>query len=566
LNEFIYENIFRTNSVQRLKSVIKYTVAGVLFGLIFPVAATLIEVAQRQLNLSWSSIALVQTTSPLVWIVDSAPLFLGIFANQTGKREDKLQEQTKLLEQQVEERSTEIMHQKLFFEALVNNNPIAIVTMDRNQRIISINPAFQKIFGYCQEEIKGMEIDPLVSNPDRPDEALAITREVMEGKGVYAVGKRRRKDGSMVDVEIFGEPIMVNGNQLGVLGLYRDITVEKQTRDALSDSEERFRRMFSDSPIALRLEDFSAVKAWINRISHEHGENLHDYLLRNPDEFTMALSSARVVDLNDATLMLFKARDVKELQSRLHTILSQEYFKEALEIIIAMHSGATTLERELAYQRLDGKKIFTITKLSILPGYEESWERVLFSNLDITERKLTEERLTYISLHDMMTGVYNRAFFEEEMKRLQKSRSFPVSIVVADMDNLKSLNDSQGHQAGDAALQVMADIFRDYFRGDDVVARIGGDELAVLLPNTDEQAALQAIGRLQAAIERHNDETTIGSGLSVSLGCTTCNQDQALDDGFRLADLNMYQHKQQKRKQVNIGNQDLPQPPPGHGG
>lgn len=552
--------------MQRLKSVIKYTVAGVLFGLIFPVAATLIEVAQRQLNLSWSSIALVQTTSPLVWIVDSAPLFLGIFANQTGKREDKLQEQTKLLEQQVEERSTEIMHQKLFFEALVNNNPIAIVTMDRNQRIISINPAFQKIFGYCQEEIKGMEIDPLVSNPDRPDEALAITREVMEGKGVYAVGKRRRKDGSMVDVEIFGEPIMVNGNQLGVLGLYRDITVEKQTRDALSDSEERFRRMFSDSPIALRLEDFSAVKAWINRISHEHGENLHDYLLRNPDEFTMALSSARVVDLNDATLMLFKARDVKELQSRLHTILSQEYFKEALEIIIAMHSGATTLERELAYQRLDGKKIFTITKLSILPGYEESWERVLFSNLDITERKLTEERLTYISLHDMMTGVYNRAFFEEEMKRLQKSRSFPVSIVVADMDNLKSLNDSQGHQAGDAALQVMADIFRDYFRGDDVVARIGGDELAVLLPNTDEQAALQAIGRLQAAIERHNDETTIGSGLSVSLGCTTCNQDQALDDGFRLADLNMYQHKQQKRKQVNIGNQDLPQPPPGHGG
>lgn len=551
--------------MQRLKSVIKYTVAGVLFGLIFPVAATLIEVAQRQLNLSWSSIALVQTTSPLVWIVDSAPLFLGIFANQTGKREDKLQEQTKLLEQQVEERSTEIMHQKLFFEALVNNNPIAIVTMDRNQRIISINPAFQKIFGYCQEEIKGMEIDPLVSNPDRPDEALAITREVMEGKGVYAVGKRRRKDGSMVDVEIFGEPIMVNGNQLGVLGLYRDITVEKQTRDALSDSEERFRRMFSDSPIALRLEDFSAVKAWINRISHEHGENLHDYLLRNPDEFTMALSSARVVDLNDATLMLFKARDVKELQSRLHTILSQEYFKEALEIIIAMHSGATTLERELAYQRLDGKKIFTITKLSILPGYEESWERVLFSNLDITERKLTEERLTYISLHDMMTGVYNRAFFEEEMKRLQKSRSFPVSIVVADMDNLKSLNDSQGHQAGDAALQVMADIFRDYFRGDDVVARIGGDELAVLLPNTDEQAALQAIGRLQAAIERHNDETTIGSGLSVSLGCTTCNQDQALDDGFRLADLNMYQHKQQKRKQVNIGNQDLPQPPPGYG-
>ena len=552
--------------MQRLKSVIKYTVAGVLFGLIFPVAATLIEVAQRQLNLSWSSIALVQTTSPLVWIVDSAPLFLGIFANQTGKREDKLQEQTKLLEQQVEERSTEIMHQKLFFEALVNNNPIAIVTMDRNQRIISINPAFQKIFGYCQEEIKGMEIDPLVSNPDRPDEALAITREVMEGKGVYAVGKRRRKDGSMVDVEIFGEPIMVNGNQLGVLGLYRDITVEKQTRDALSDSEERFRRMFSDSPIALRLEDFSAVKAWINRISHEHGENLHDYLLRNPDEFTMALSSARVVDLNDATLMLFKARDVKELQSRLHTILSQEYFKEALEIIIAMHSGATTLERELAYQRLDGKKIFTITKLSILPGYEESWERVLFSNLDITERKLTEERLTYISLHDMMTGVYNRAFFEEEMKRLQKSRSFPVSIVVADMDNLKSLNDSQGHQAGDAALQVMADIFRDCFRGDDVVARIGGDELAVLLPNTDEQAALQAIGRLQAAIERHNDEITIGSGLSVSLGCTTCNQDQALDDGFRLADLNMYQHKQQKRKQVNIGNQDLPQPPPGHGG
>lgn len=536
-----------------MKTVLRFTAAGVLFGFLFPLAASLIEIAQRQLTFSWSSLIQVQTTTPLLWIIDSAPFFLGVFAFQTGKRQFKLQQQARQLEEMVESRSREIIRQKLFYEALVNNNPIAIVTMDQNQCIVSVNPAFQKIFGYHQQEIMGKKIDPLIANPERPDEALAITQDVMKGKGIQAVGKRRCKDGSLVDVEIFGEPIMINGKQIGVLGLYRDITIEKNAQDALGASEERFRRMFSDSPVALRMEDFSEVKSWLDQKATLQKDGLRELLTQHSEELTAVLAKARIIDLNDATLMLFRAKSMEELQSHLHTILSQESYQDAIEIIIELQAGVTKLERELAYRRLDGKKIHTITKLSILPGYEQNWKRVLFSNLDITERKLAEERLTYISLHDIMTGVYNRAYFEEEIQRLEKGRSYPISILVADMDYLKIINDRQGHQAGDIALQIMADLFKKSFRSEDVIARIGGDEIAVLLPGTDEINALSAIERLQDTIERYNRDKREDFALSISIGCATAQENQPLQEVFKLADERMYLNKQQKRKQVEYG-------------
>ncbi len=533
-----------------MKTVLRFTAAGVLFGFLFPLAASLIEIAQRQLTFSWSSLIQVQTTTPLLWIIDSAPFFLGVFAFQTGKRQFKLQQQARQLEEMVESRSREIIRQKLFYEALVNNNPIAIVTMDQNQCIVSVNPAFQKIFGYHQQEIMGKKIDPLIANPERPDEALAITQDVMKGKGIQAVGKRRCKDGSLVDVEIFGEPIMINGKQIGVLGIYRDITIEKNAQDALGASEERFRRMFSDSPVALRMEDFSEVKSWLDQKATLQKDGLRELLTQHSEELTAVLAKARIIDLNDATLMLFRAKSMEELQSHLHTILSQNPIKMRLRSSLNSRRVLPS-SKESDLPTPGCKKIHTITKLSILP-VTNKMEAVLFPT-GYYERKLAEERLTYISLHDIMTGVYNRAYFEEEIQRLEKGRSYPISILVADMDYLKIINDRQGHQAGDIALQIMADLFKKSFRSEDVIARIGGDEIAVLLPGTDEINALSAIERLQDTIERYNRDKREDFALSISIGCATAQENQPLQEVFKLADERMYLNKQQKRKQVEYG-------------
>lgn len=531
-----------------LSPVIVYTFAGSLFGIIFPIAASIIEIHGSDLTLSIGNLVRVQMNNPLLWIIDSAVVILGIAGYIAGSRQKELEEQSRHLESTVEKRSQDLIRQKLFYEALVENNPIAIVTLDKDHRIISINPAFSDMFGYRQDEIMGMEIDPLVANPERPIEAVDITKGVLEGQSMHQVGKRLCKDGTLIDVEIFGQPIEVNNQLIGVLGLYRNITVEKRAQVELAASEERFRRMFTDSPIALRVEDLSSIKRWMNEKEDDVEGDLCDYLNEHPEKLINLLKMVKIVDLNDASLVLFKAKDRADLQKNLHILLSPESHPEAINILCAMQRGVTTFECEMIYQPLKGREIYTITKLSVVPGFEDDWSRVLFSNMDITDRKLAEERLRFISLHDLMTAVYNRAYFEEEMARLQKGRIFPVSIMVLDMDNLKLINDRYGHQAGDIALQTLADMLRSRFRAEDVVARIGGDEFAVLLPGVNEEIAQRMRERILEELETHNRSKVNEFEIGVSIGCSTIEKGGILEEGFRLADERMYLEKQKRKK------------------
>ena len=525
--------------------VFKYTLFGILFGFLFPLIALGSEIFSHSLEFSWPTI-LTLNENHLIWIIDTAPFFLGLFAYGMGIRQKRLLQHNERLEQMVEQRSKDIIRQKLFYEALVDNNPIATVTLDQDQKVISVNPAFQTLYGYHQDEVMGAYLDDLIANPERPHEAANITRKVWEGSAVHEFGKRRRKDGRLVDVEIFGEQIRINGNRIGILGLYRDITAEKEAQEALSASEERFRIMFDDSPVALRMEDYSGMKKWLDD-NFENDLSLTAYSENHPDIFTYLAQLPRIIDLNDATLWMFGAENRQQMQNFLHDILSPESRNEAMDIIDAMRKGKTSIETELTYNRLDGKKIYTITKLSIIPGHEKDWGRILFSNMDITERKLAEERLTYISLHDIMTGIYNRAFFEEEMSRLSGSRYFPISILVIDMDNLKKINDQHGHQAGDLALQTVAQLIKGCFRNEDVIARIGGDEIAVLLQGLDADGALNARERILNAIQEHNQKNPNNIQLSISIGCGTALMGESLVNIFNLADKRMYKEKERKK-------------------
>jgi diguanylate cyclase (GGDEF)-like protein len=160
--------------------------------------------------------------------------------------------------------------------------------------------------------------------------------------------------------------------------------------------------------------------------------------------------------------------------------------------------------------------------------------------------KNEEERLSYMSSHDVLTGLYNRTFFEVELERLRVGREFPVSVVMADLDGLKSVNDTLGHASGDAMIRAAAEILLEAVRAGDIVARIGGDEFAILLPRTDEEAVGKALERIRSC-ETIRRQAIHEYDFAMSLGAATAMDGDQLNEAFKAADQRMYQDKAKRR-------------------
>lgn len=160
---------------------------------------------------------------------------------------------------------------------------------------------------------------------------------------------------------------------------------------------------------------------------------------------------------------------------------------------------------------------------------------------DITNRKKTEEHIKYLSFHDKLTGLYNRAYFEEELERLNTERQLPLSIVLGDVNGLKLTNDAFGHQKGNELLIEISELITKEVRQEDIVARVGGDEFGILLPKTGEKEVAKIISRINDTCK---DSCSKPIKLSIALGAATKErQEEDIDEIFNIAEDRMYRNK-----------------------
>jgi len=162
-------------------------------------------------------------------------------------------------------------------------------------------------------------------------------------------------------------------------------------------------------------------------------------------------------------------------------------------------------------------------------------------NFMVASLDKVRQELVHLGTHDALTGLNNRAFFDGEMERLAKGRQFPVTLIMADLDGLKGINDNYGQEAGDLLIQRAACVLVQSFRGDDVIVRLGGDEFAIIMPTADATAAADAVDRIsmqQAAVNEIE-----GPKVHFSIGIAVATLGSELSEAFKKADERMYENK-----------------------
>ncbi len=537
--------------VNKRKRILTYAISGFILGFVFPIAATISELMMHGAELSTSSIIDIHLNHPLMLIIDVAPILLSTSFGILGFQSVRHLETSSKLDDQLKSQAIKTENEHYYLEALLTSTSFAVVRLDIKHQIHTCNEAFEDLFGYQLEDIIGLQLDDLIASGEFFDDASQISNSVSNGNLARKISQRKRKDGSLVDVEIVGIPVSVDGKNIGILGLYHDISDRKKAEQALLESEARFKSLFNESPISLWEEDFSEVK----RILEQHGDNEQIIERLNQDyELVMECAQAvKILDINQATINLYKAKSKADLIQNLSQVLVIESMEEFRGELIAMVSGETTYECEIYQKKLTGELITGWLRLSLPPGYEESWERVHISIVDITERKEAEEKLRYISFHDALTGLYNRAYFEEELARLDGGRQYPVSIIACDLDGLKQINDQFGHDAGDRAIKAAAKVLGiNTFRKEDVVARIGGDEFIVVLPSADLDQNPAIFDRIINGLDQFNKSTIdddLYRPISMSLGYAVVQEGESLEDGYKSADKAMYIEKSRRKAQ-----------------
>ena len=402
------------------------------------------------------------------------------------------------------------------FRSLVQNASDLITVLEKDGTIRYESPATERILGYRLEERIGKNAFDYL-HPDDEEWVKDSFVEALDNPGEIRPPiefRLRHKDGSWRHMESTRTNLLQDPAVKGVVANSRDVTERKEAEKALRESEERFRSAFEDSPIGVALVDLDGHRFRLNHalcemLGYSEDELLCPYLKHvHPDD--------------------------------------REISSEHLRRLLEEGAGNYTLERR--YLHADGHVVWNLTSVSLIQDSRGKPSHLVCLHQDITERKELEERLRHQAFYDSLTDLPNRVLFLDRLGHaLDRAgrEGNSLAVLLADLDDFKLVNDSLGHEAGNAVLVEVAERLRRAVRPGDTVGRIFGDEFAILLeaPAGMEEANLVAQRieeRLREPFEAEGQEIYVSPSLGISLGETAENEPKEV---LRHADLAMYEAK-----------------------
>jgi len=372
-----------------------------------------------------------------------------------------------------------------YLRTTLNSIGDGVIATDASMGIVHMNPRAEALTGWRADEAQGLPVDQIFRIVDTQTKHRAVNpvqQALCAGQAVQLAHETSlvTKTGDMRHVADTAAPIRhADGTVTGAVLVFSDVSEQHEAAKRLRESEERFRLL---------------------------AENAQDLIFR------LRLRPRRCFEYvsPSAVTLTGYGPDAFYQNPDLMLDICHPGDRHKME---AVWSGDLPADKSITmrWTTRNGAVIWVEQRTSAFykDGRLQSIDSVC---RDVTHRKETEERLRYLSFHDSLTGLYNRAFFEEEIRRMDKKGLYPIGVVMLDVNGLKMVNDVFGHQSGDALLCTVSERLQQSVRQEDVVARWGGDELVVLMPETDRQETETAAKRIY-----HDCQETSSRPIPVSV-------------------------------------------------
>ena len=413
----------------------------------------------------------------------------------------------------------------------------------RAMQIVAVNQATLNLFGVADASELHMDVDGLL----REEMLHSLQRELdqlWQGQTTFfSQTANYTADGRRLDIDLKGR--ILPGSETDwkrVLIAMDDVTARETARRGMIHSENYARGLFEHSPVSLWVEDFSRIKQLLDGARAQGITDFHAFTDVHPEFVRRCMREIRVLDVNQQTLTLFGAPDKETLISRADEIFGREMEPTFRQQLHDLWDGKLFQQREVINHSLDGHELYVHLQFSVLPGHEEDWSLVQIALVDITARKKAEAYLEFLGNHDALTKLYSRSFFIDELRRLERRRTHPVTVVILDLNGLKAANDEHGHEAGDALLRRLGEVLGKSVEAPANAARLGGDEFGILMPQMGQDDGHALIATIEGLIDLNNQFHSTRP-LSVAIGMSTSLPGEPLQAVVKRADLAMYRSK-----------------------